>query len=228
MSHRILLVDDDVELVELMQDYLSRDGFSVATAHTGDAAIDAARVGRQDLIVLDIMMPGVNGIEALAAIRRFSNMPVILLTAKGDDDDRVLGLELGADDYVAKPCTPRELAARVRSIMRRTLTMESAWSSELSVGPLSIWPGQRRASLDGQDLALTSTEFSMLALLVRRAGMLVGREDFSREVLGRPFSRFDRTIDVHISRLRNKLNGAGPGSLSIQTIIHQGYQLVIH
>ena len=228
VSYKILLVDDDVEFVEMMRDYLSREGFIVNCAWSGEAAIDAARLGLHDLLVLDVMMPGVSGIEALAKIRESSTMPVLMLTARGDDDDRILGLELGADDYVAKPCTPRELAARLRSILRRTQASETASQASVAVGPITVWPGQRRASMAGRELALTSTEFSMMALLVRRAGHLVTREELSQEALARPVARFDRTIDVHICRIRQKLGAREDGQSFIRTVVHKGYQLVLN
>jgi two-component system OmpR family response regulator/two-component system response regulator CpxR len=176
-------------------------------------------------------MPGVSGLRALAQIRAASALPVLMLTARGDDTDRIVGLELGADDYVPKPCTPRELAARLRAILKRTGRRNGAPASAqvLVAGALSLWPGQRRAEYAGRPLELTSTEFSLLEMLARHAGQAVGKAELSEQALGRPLSRFDRSIDVHVSSIRHKL---GPearladGRPVIQTVIRKGYQLL--
>ncbi len=227
MKPRVLLVDDDVELVELLRDYLTRDGFDIEVAHAGDAGAAAALSGRPDIVVLDVMMPGISGIQALAMIRATSSVPVIMLTARGDDTDRIVGLELGADDYVAKPCTPRELAARLRAILKRVGAAGNAPTAAIVVGSLSIWPAQRRAELGGEALMLTSTEFSLLELLARNAGRTVSKAELSQEALGRPLSRFDRSIDVHMSSIRHKLGTLDAGRSRIQTVIRKGYLLVI-
>lgn len=226
MNARVLLVDDDVELVEMLRDYLSNDGFTITTAHDGDAGVTAAQSGNHDIIVLDVMMPGIGGIQALAMIRAASTLPVIMLTARGDDTDRIIGLELGADDYVAKPCTPRELAARLRAILKRVGINGQAPTVAIVVGNLTIWPSQRRAELAGKDLVLTSTEFSLIECLARQAGRPVSKNDLSQAALGRPLSRFDRSIDVHISSIRQKLGLSADGRSRIQTVIRKGYQMV--
>ena len=173
----VLLVDDDVELVSMLREYLEQEGFDVATAHDGEAGVHAALDGEQDIVVLDVMMPRLNGIEALRRIRAQSRVPVLMLTAKGDDVDRVVGLELGADDYVPKPCTPRELVARLRAILRRTRSADSAEaaSGPVLAGPLSMWPERRSAEWAGMPLDLTSTEFNLLEVLARNAGRVVSK-----------------------------------------------------
>jgi two-component system OmpR family response regulator/two-component system response regulator CpxR len=196
-SAKVLLIDDDVELVGLLRDYLERDGFQVGVAHDGQAGTQAALSGRYDIIVLDVMMPGASGIRVLSDIRAASPIPVLMLTARGDDADRIMGLELGADDYVPKPCTPRELAARLRAILKRARHPPIA-SPALIVGSLVLRPGLRLAELNGRNLPLTSTEFSLLEILARHAGQPVGKAALSEKALGRPLARFDRSIDVHI------------------------------
>jgi two-component system OmpR family response regulator len=226
-SANVLLVDDDSELVELLRDYLVGEGFAVATAHDGPAGVAAALSGQHDIVVLDVMMPGISGLQALAQIRAVSTLPVIMLTARGDDTDRIVGLELGADDYVPKPCTPRELVARVRAILKRTGAVPAASTSLLVVGRLTLWPGQRRVEMEGRHVELTSTEYSLLEMLARNAGRTVSKVELSEQVLGRPLSRFDRSIDVHISSIRHKLSGVVDARSPIQTVIRKGYQLLV-
>jgi len=230
LTARVLLVDDDVELLELLSDYLSRDGFAVTCAHDGSTGVSAALSGGHDIAVLDQMMPGVSGLQALAQIRAASALPVVMLTARGDDADRIVGLELGADDYVPKPCTPRELAARLRAILKRVGAAARAPSQALVIGALTLWPAQRRGEFAARSLELTSTEFSLLEALARQAGQPVSKADLSEQALGRPFSRFDRSIDVHVSSIRHKLGPSATladGRSIIQTVIRKGYQLVV-
>lgn len=227
MSHRILLVDDDAELVDLLREYLLREGFHVSTANDAATGVPAALSGEHDLLVLDVMMPGASGIQALAQIRTQSSLPILMLTARGDDADRITGLELGADDYVPKPCTPRELTARIRTILRRTGPAALAAAKPLISGPLTLWPTLRRAEMAGQELKLTSTEFSLVEVLLRHAGRLVSKAELSQEALSRPLSRFDRSVDVHMSRIRQKLGPLPDGRTCIHTVIRKGYQLVL-
>jgi DNA-binding response OmpR family regulator len=230
MAPKVLLVDDDVELAGLLSDYLRSEGFDVEVAHDGTAGAAAALAGGCDLVVLDVMMPRKGGIEALTEIRRSTTLPVLMLTARGDDADRITGLELGADDYVQKPCTPRELAARIRAILRRASAASAAGAGvheSIVVGSLTIWPGQRRAEQDGKPLDLTSTEFNLLEMLARHAGSVVSKLELSRAALGRPLNSFDRSIDVHMSRIRSKLGQMADGRSRIQTVIRQGYQLIV-
>jgi len=179
-------------------------------------------------VVLDVMMPRMNGVEALRGIRMQSRIPVLMLTAKGDDVDRIVGLELGADDYVPKPCTPRELVARLRAILRRTQPIESSAdpTGPLSAGPLMMWPEKRSVEWGGAPLQLTSTEFNLLEVLVRNAGRVVSKKELSEQALGRPLARYDRSIDVHMSSIRHKLGDLGDERSYIQTVRGLGYQYV--
>ena len=224
MTH-ILLVDDDVELSGMLRDYLNQDGFVATAVHDGESGVRAALSGDFGIVVLDVMMPGISGIEALRRIRAASKVPVLMLTAKGDDMDRIVGLELGADDYVPKPCLPRELAARLRAILRRTQPADVA-SGPIAVGALTVFPEQRRVEWSGAPVELTSTEFNLLETLARSAGRPVGKAALSEQALGRPLVRFDRSIDVHLSSIRRKLGTLPDGRSCIQTVYRQGYQLI--
>ncbi len=224
---KLLLVDDDKELAQMLQEYLEREEFSVTLAHDGEAGAAAALSGDYALAVLDVMMPKASGMDALSRIRIASDMPVIMLTAKGDDIDRIIGLEMGADDYVQKPCTPRELVARIRAVLRRFQTRESAddTPAQIRVGPLTLWPARRAAQWGEAPLTLTSTEFNLLQVLARNAGKAVSKPDLSEQAMGRPLSRFDRSIDVHMSSIRHKLGLREDGRTWIQTVRGIGYQL---
>ena len=225
----VLLVDDDIELVEMLRDYLSRDGFAVQVAHDGESGALAAVAGSADIVVLDVMMPGQSGLDTLAAIRRRSAIPVIMLTARGEDADRIIGFELGADDYVPKPCTPRELAARIRAILKRTYRSklaESADAEPVVAGRLMLKPDRRSASWNGEDLKLTSTEFDLLEVLARKVGRPVSKQELSLKALGRPLERFDRSIDVHVSSIRAKIGQLDGNRSAIRTITRKGYQLL--
>lgn len=226
----VLLVDDDVELVGLLASYLTGDGFRVSVAHEGETALQSAQTDAPDIAVIDVMMPGHSGIEVLRRLRTRSALPVLMLTAKGDEDNRILGLELGADDYVAKPCTPRELAARLRAILRRTMLRapadSSAEPSSLAVGELCLFPAQRRISWAGQDLALTNAEFNLFEVLIQKAGQAVSKHQLSEQGLGRPFQTYDRSIDVHLSSIRRKLPPLPDGRPRIQAVLRKGYQLL--
>lgn len=225
---KILLVDDDIELVDLLKAYLEQEGFDVTAANDGEEGVAEALSGRHDVAVLDVMMPRMNGIEVLKRIRASSRMPVLMLTARGDDMDRIVGLELGADDYVPKPCTPRELVARIRAILRRTQASFSVEQSltPLAVSQLTMWPEQRRAEWAGRPLDFTSTEFNLLEVLVRNAGRTVSKTVLSEQGLGRSLARFDRSIDVHLSSIRHKLGIMDDGRSCIQTVFRQGYQFI--
>lgn len=227
-SPAVLLVDDDAELVGLLRNYLEREGFEVGTAHDGESGTREALSGRYAIAVVDVMMPRRNGIETLKAIRANSAMPVLMLTAKGDDTDRIIGLEIGADDYVPKPCTPRELTARIRAILRRTQPSEPAAESAsvVQAGALSMWPERRVAQWHGKPVELTSTEFNLLEILARNVGHPVSKKLLSEQALGRPLAPFDRSIDVHLSSIRQKLGPLPDGRSCIQTVYRQGYQLV--
>lgn len=224
---KLLLVDDDLELNKLLSTYLTQEGFEVTAVMDGASAVKAASLHEYALIVLDVMMPGMNGIEALSRIRMNSSVPVLMLTARGDDIDRIMGLEMGADDYVPKPCLPRELVARIRAILRRTLPAGNATSYDpLHIGALSLWPEKRSATWQGQALDLTSTEFSLLLVLAQQAGKVVSKNDLSEIGIGRPLTRYDRSIDVHMSSIRHKLGNLPDGRSCIQTVRGIGYQLI--
>lgn len=226
---KVLLVDDDVELVGMLKEYLEQEGFEVGTAHDGEAGVAAAFAAPYDIAVLDVMMPRLGGVDALRRIRVRSEMPVLMLTAKGDEMDRILGLELGADDYVTKPCTPRELTARLRAILRRTQAVEAGdgAAGPIVVGQLAVHPEQRRAEWAGKPVELTSTEYNLLEVLARNAGRPVGKNALSEQALGRPLARFDRSIDVHLSSIRHKLGTLADGRSCIQTVYRLGYQLLV-
>lgn len=227
---RVLLVDDDVELTEMLSLYLTREGFLVHAMHDGESGSAEAVRGSYAIVVLDIMMPRMSGIETLRRIRASSQVPVLMLTARGENVDRIVGLDMGADDYVPKPCTPGELAARIRAILRRTEMREAtsahATARILHAGQLALWPGSRRALWCGQQLELTGTEFSLLEVLARHAGQLVSKDNISQQAFGQPLARFDRRIDVHISSIRQKLGARPDGQSWIQSVRGRGYQLL--
>jgi DNA-binding response OmpR family regulator len=221
---KILLADDDEELCQLLSDFLVREGFTVDLAHDGETTLRLASNGGYDAVILDVMLPHRSGLDVLRDLRRGSHVPVLMLTALGEDIDRILGLELGADDYVPKPCNPREIAARLRAILRRTRgESESARLDDLSIGPVSLRAASRSVTLRGEPVTLTGTEFNILAALMRDAGRVVSKDTLSQAVLGRPLGPFDRSIDVHISKLRRKLGPAADGESLINTIHRGGY-----
>ena len=225
---QVLLIDDDVELLDMLAEYLKQEGFGVKIVHDGETGAAEALTGNYAIVVLDVMMPRLNGLETLKRIRAKSQLPILMLTARGDDTDRIVGLELGADDYVPKPCTPRELTARIRAILRRMRAgpEEADRSASMSVNALTMWPEQRRAAWEGVPLELTSTEFNLLEVLVRNAGKPVSKNELSEQGLGRPLARFDRNIDVHLSSLRHKLGTLSDGRSCIQTVYRLGYQFI--
>ena len=224
---RVLLADDDVELIGMLGDYLGQEGFEVRTVHDGESAVAAALSGDYAIAVLDVVMPRVDGLAALKRIRAASNLPVLLLTARGDDIDRIVGLEIGADDYVPKPCSPRELSARIRAILRRTHPASDAGDERaIFVGSLAIWPQRRAAAINGAPLKLTSTEFRLLEVLARNAGHPVQKTDLAEHCLGRPLGPYDRSIDTHLSSLRRKLGKMADGRSYIETVFRVGYQLI--
>lgn len=225
---RVLLIDDDVELSEMLKDYLEQEDFEVVTAHDGETGMHEALSGNYALVVLDVMLPRMKGIEVLSRIRMQSRVPLLMLTAKGDDVDRIVGLESGADDYVPKPCTPRELVARIRAILRRTRSADdnNEPGNSITLPPLVIWPEKRRAEWNGQILELTSTEFNLLEVLAVNAGRIVSKKELSEQGLGRPLARFDRSIDVHLSSIRQKLNPFNNGGSLIVTVRGKGYLYV--
>lgn len=223
---RILIIDDDVDLVTLLVDYFTLEGLQTTPAYNGPEGLAQLKHGTFDLVVLDVMMPGMSGIDVLREIRATSQIPVLMLTARGDPVDRILRLELGADDYVPKPCPPRELVARIGAILRRSAHAE-AMIAPLKVGPVTIDPSKRRVSCGDRPIDLTSTEFSLFDMLARSVGKPVAKEDIYPKVLGRAMGPFDRAIDVHVSSIRHKLARAVGKALAIDSIRGVGYQLVI-
>lgn len=219
----ILIIDDDTELSEMLKEYLQPEGFELSCCFRGDEGAELAIHQNWDAIILDVMLPGMNGIEVLRKLRQHSLVPVLMLTAKGDDLDRILGLEMGADDYLPKPFNPRELAARLRAILRRQYQGTNGGDS-LSCRSLQLLPGSRKASVNGNELELTSTEFNVLETLLRHAGQVVSKEILYESALGRPLSAYDRSIDMHISHLRRKLSQQDE-NLIIHTVRGAGYQL---
>lgn len=226
-AHKILLVDDDRALCDMLGDYLSGEEFQVDTVQDGESGMQAATSGDYDLIILDIMMPKLNGLEVLRQIRQKSNVPVLMLTAKGDEVDRIVGLEIGADDYMCKPFHPRELVARLRAIIRRVSFVPSLEQNlEIEQDQLVLNIGARSACWAGAPLNLTSTEFNLLSVLVLQAGEVVSKDKLSLMALGKKLQRFDRSIDMHISHLRQKLGQLEDGRSPIETIRGSGYQWI--
>ncbi|THK42475.1 response regulator transcription factor [Methylophaga sp. SB9B] len=224
----VLIIDDDVILSGLFQDYLEEEKFQVRTADTATEGLQLALQGGFDIVILDVMLPDMSGTEVLKGIRKQSHVPILMFTAKGDDVDRIMGLESGADDYVPKPCTPRELIARIKAILRRSEITRQQQQDEtvIQIGPLQLWPQLRKAVWFDLALELTSTEFSLLEALARNAGQVVSKNALSEAALGRPLARFDRSIDVHMSSIRHKLGQQQDGHSYIQTVRGKGYQLI--
>ena len=223
----VLLIDDDVELCSMLTEYLGRNGFHVSTAHRGDTGLRVAGDRRWSLILLDVMLPGMDGFEVLKQIRTTSSVSVLLLTARGEDVDRIVGLEIGADDYLPKPFNPRELLARMRAILRRSAAVTPREGGVLRVQKLELDPAARKVLQNGKKLDLTDIEFALLEALMRSPGKVVSREDLSESVLGRRFDPFDRSLDMHISRLRRKLAQGSALDDQVKTIRGSGYQLAV-
>jgi DNA-binding response OmpR family regulator len=221
---RLLLVDDDVELCEILTDYFSAEGFAVESAHDGVRGLARAKSGEHAIMVLDLLLPGMRGLDVLRQLRAESNLPVLILTARGDDVDRILGLELGADDYLAKPFNSRELLARVRAILRRA--RPSGDGVRIDIGDLTLDPMARQAWRAGQPLNLTMAEYVLLEAFMRHAGQVLSRERLAEQVLGRRLASFDRSIDVHVSNLRKKLGDAASAREHIRAVRGEGYVLV--
>lgn len=227
-ARRLLVIDDDVELCELVAEFLAREGFAAEFAHDGERGLESALAGDHQAIILDVMLPRLGGFEVLRRVRERKRTPVLMLTARGDHVDRIVGLEMGADDYIPKPFDPRELVARLRAVLRRTEAPAGGAVGEaaeaLVVDDLRLDPSAREAWRGRQRLELTAVEFDLLAALMRSAGRVVSRDDLSRAVLGRAFQAFDRSIDMHVSHLRRKL-GDAPGGTLIKTVRSAGYLL---
>jgi two-component system response regulator CpxR len=222
--NRVLIVDDDVQLCRLLEERLSTEGFTIEAVHDGPRGLEKALSMEHALVVLDLMLPGMGGLDVLRRLRKQSPVPVLILTARGEDAERIQGLELGADDYVPKPFNPRELIARIRAILRRTGRAEAAAGS-LIVGDLRVDPAVREAWLEDAPLQLTSVEFTLLEAFMREPGRILSREQLTEAVLGRELGPFDRVIDVHVSNLRRKLGAAREGQ-RIKTVRGSGYLFV--
>jgi DNA-binding response OmpR family regulator len=221
---RLLLVEDDVELCEILTDYFSAEGFEVESAHDGVRGLARAQSGEHALVILDLLLPGMQGLEVLRQLRSTLNVPVLILTARGAEVDRVVGLELGADDYLPKPFNSRELLARVRAILRRARPGPDA--QRVEVGDVIVDPTARLAWRDGRLLSLTMAEFVLLEAFLRHAGQVLSRERLAETVLGRRLASFDRSIDVHVSNLRKKLGDAAGGADHIRAVRGEGYVFV--
>lgn len=224
---RVLVVDDDVELCDLVKEFLQPEGLQVEAVHNGNRGLERALSGEHALVVLDVMLPGMNGLDVLRKLRATSTVPVLLLTARGQDVDRIVGLELGADDYLPKPFNPRELVARIRAILRRTKGGEGgerqAPQTSVRVGDVELNPATRTVLRGGEAVDLTAVEFNLLDVLLREAGRVVTRDELAKIALGRLFSPYDRSIDMHISKLRKKLGEDGKGGERIKTVRGVGY-----
>jgi DNA-binding response OmpR family regulator len=223
----VLVIDDDVELAELLADLLEQEGFSVEAVHDGQTGLARATSKPYALVVLDVMLPKLTGFEVLTRLRQTSKVPVLMLTARGEDVDRIVGLEMGADDYLPKPFNPRELVARVRAIHRRAANAMPAAepSAALVVDDLALAPAARRVMIRGEEVKLTTAEYDLLEVLVKAAGTVVSREELARIVLGRKVGAFDRAIDMHVSNLRRKLGPSRSGGDRIKTVRNAGYIL---
>lgn len=223
---RILLADDDIELCELLKEYLVSEGFSVDAVHDGGAAVEAIESTSYDIAILDVMMPVMNGFDALREVRQKKQTPVLMLTARGDDVDRIVGLELGADDYLPKPCNPRELVARIRAILRRTQVMGGGVQNaeqNLSVVDVELQPTTRKVLCKGQAVSLTGTEFNVLKVLLSHAGEVVSKKHLTETVLDRKLTQYDRSMDMHVSNIRRKLGAYEDGEVRIKTVRGVGY-----
>ncbi len=224
--NRILIIDDDEELCELVSEYLSVEGFQVEAVHDGESGLQKALQDEQDLVILDVMLPKKNGFDVLRELRQTSKIPVLMLTARGEDTERIVGLEIGADDYLSKPFNPRELAARLRAILRRYEINDDSKQIEddkLQVDDVEVKISARSATKNGEDLGLTSVEFELLAMLLKNAGKVVRKEDLSEQVLERKLSPYDRSLDMHVSNLRKKLDARGSEEERIKTVRSAGY-----
>lgn len=225
---KILLVDDDVELGTMLREYLNGEGFNAERVLTGKEGIDGALSGDYTALILDIMLPDMSGIDVLRQVRKKSRLPIIMLTAKGDNIDRVIGLEMGADDYMPKPCYPRELVARLRAVLRRFEEHPDLSSTDDSVimqGDLTLNPSTRSSEWQGKPFDLTASEFNLLELLLRSPDRVVTKDELSDKGLGRPREAYDRSVDVHISNIRQKLAALPGNTLNIETVRSIGYRI---
>jgi two-component system response regulator CpxR len=229
-AQRVLVVDDDIELCQLISQYLGQEGFVVEAVHKGQEGVVRAISGEYDIVVLDVMLPGINGFEVLRRVRTQSHMPVLMLTARGDEQDRIHGLEMGADDYLPKPFNPRELSARIEAVLRRSKhapEFRPGFPQLIVVQDVELDTGARLARRGGETLDLTGVEFDLLEEFLRSAGRVLSREEIVRKVLSREFSPFDRSIDTHVSNLRRKLGPTTEGLERIKGIRGIGYLYIL-
>jgi DNA-binding response OmpR family regulator len=224
MPGTILVVDDEKNIVQLARLYLDKEGYRVEAAYDGAQALEKARTVRPDLVILDIMMPEMDGLSVAKELRKSSNVPIIMLTARGDDVDRIVGLELGADDYVTKPFNPRELVARVKAVLRR-VRQEAPDLPVLEANSLRLDPASREVTIDGAQVTLRAKEFDLLGAFMRHPGVVLDRERLLQMVWGTDYYGDTRTIDVHVAWLRDKLSAAK--RVKIQTVWGVGYKLVV-
>jgi two-component system response regulator CpxR len=228
---RVLIIDDDTELGELLGEYLANEGLVLEFAHDGSTGLRKALSGGYALVVLDVMLPGLNGFEVLRQLRTQSSVPVLMLTARGDDVDRIVGLEIGADDYLPKPFNPRELVARVHAVLRRAVATATETptgpSDAIEVGDVELDPRARLVRRSGEMIEMTTAEFDLLRVLLAQAGRVVPREQLFQDVLGREFAVFDRSIDNHVSSLRRKLGPRVNGVDRIKSVRNVGYQYTV-
>lgn len=229
--NRLLLIDDDIELCELLSEYLATEGFEVVAVHDGLTGVESALKGSYDLVLLDVTLPKLNGFDVLKEIRHQSTIPVLMLTARGDDVDRIIGLEIGADDYLPKPYNHRELVARIKAILRRAALRDenrrSATSHLLKLEDLELNLGNHETHCNGRAIELTATEFIVLKSLVERAGELISRAELTELALERRLVQYDRAIDMHVSNVRRKLGNKADGSPRLKTVRGSGYFYIV-
>ena len=228
--NKLLLIDDDKELCQLLNEYLSTEGFVVDMVHDGQQAVDLPNHNQYAAIVLDVMLPIRNGFDVLKQLRQKCQTPVLMLTAKGDTIDRVIGLEIGADDYLPKPCDPRELVARIRAVLRRATPNQAAQQAveRISSDIFTLHLGSRSVTWEDTDVPLTGTEFSVLELLVRSAGQVISKDEMTEQALNRKLTPYDRSIDVHVSNIRKKLTAVGAHKDLIINVRGAGYMLTLN
>ena len=224
---RVILVDDDRELCQMLSEYLSAEHFDVKSVHDGGEALAELQAGEFEIVILDVMLPSVGGLDVLRKLGASYATPILMLTARGDDVDRIVGLELGADDYLSKPFNPRELVARIRAILRRASSRSARGNipDELNVGPIVLNAGTRQVQVAGKPVALTGAEFRVLELLMRSAGQVISRDSMTEQALGRKLAAYDRSIDTHISNLRRKLELEAGRNPEIKNVRGSGYTL---
>ncbi|MBF0455530.1 MAG: response regulator [Magnetococcales bacterium] len=224
---KILLVDDDLELCSMIAEFLVGDGFSCETAHDGQEGLKKALGRSFDALVLDVMMPKMNGFDVVRKLRESKDTPVIMLTARGDETDSIIGLEIGADDYLAKPCSPQMLVAHLRAVLRRVRGKGPTPMEPVTIGKVTLRPGSLHVEAGGEEVELTSTEFTLLHLLMKEAGQVISKEVLCEQGLGRKLTPYDRSVDIHISNIRRKLKQNTQSEPYICTVRGSGYQFVL-